>query len=151
MEYSKAGEEVLKVVSEMAEKNHPRLGGHELAVLMQDKATEKAGKIILATASLPPARMKPLLAEEVEFVICIAADQWANLTPEKRQAVVDHELCHCGLDADTGKPYIRGHDYEEFGEVAERHGFWREDFGEAQVQQAFSGILPKVKVSTLTK
>ena len=151
MEYCKASEDVLQVVAEMAEKNHPRLGGHELAVLMQDKATEKAGKVILATASLPPARMKPLLADDVEFVICIAADRWTNLTPEKRQAVVDHELCHCGLDADTGKPYIRGHDYEEFGEVAERHGFWREDHGEGLVQQAFSGILPKVKVSTLTK
>lgn len=149
MEYTKAPEEVTRLVSEIAKAHHDRLNGLCVAVLMQEKATRKSGKVALATASLPPNRLRPLLEDDVAFVICIGLDTWLNLNEPKRRAVIDHELCHCGVDAE-GEPYIRPHDYEEFGEVAERHGFWRgTDPGEVHIQMAFSGIVPQLRVTTL--
>jgi hypothetical protein len=149
MEYEKAPQEIVALVSAVANEYHGRLGAHDVAVIMAEKATKRGGKTVLATASRPTPRLKPLLAEDVEFVITIAADTWATLDEAQREAVVDHELCHCHVDDVDGTPSIIGHDYEEFAAVVQRRGFWRRDFAEGAIQQAFAGTERPVKVTTL--
>jgi predicted LPLAT superfamily acyltransferase len=61
------------------------------------------------------------------FVIEIAFDAWEILEKEQRVALVDHELCHCMMDEDSGKLIMHPHDLEEFNAVVRRHGLWQPD------------------------
>lgn len=147
--YTRAPEDVIALVHAIASEHHARLGGSNIAVLFKAKATKRRGKIVLATASLPAPKMRPLLAEDVDFVIVIAADEWGTAPQPQREATVDHELCHCTLDPESGEPKLRDHDYEEFAEIQERHGFWRGDHCERAIQLALGLPRAEVKVSTL--
>lgn len=81
------------------------------------------------------------------FVIEISEPIWDVLPPDKRVALVDHELCHaCAIveqdedkdDADPVKLSLKPHDLEEFVCVVRRHGLWRddiEDFVEAALKR----------------
>jgi len=74
-----------------------------------------------------------------DFVILLNEVAWTHLEPLQRRALVDHELCHCAaaLDPETGdqledercRPVwrIRKHDLEEFREVVERNGLYKDD------------------------
>lgn len=82
------------------------------------------------------------------FVITISEPVWEVLPPEKRVALVDHELCHAmaevkqakdeaDADADAEieqdnpvKLSVEPHDLEEFACIVRRHGLWREDIKE---------------------
>lgn len=147
MEYSKAPEYVVEMVHEVAEQCHARLDGTSIAVLFQDQATKCHGRAAIATASLPPKRMAPLLDGKYDFVICIAEPEWDELDEGQRKAVIDHELCHCALDPTSGKPFIRPHDYEEFAEVVARHGMWRKDTAETRIQESL--LRAGIKVGTM--
>jgi hypothetical protein len=86
--------------------------------------------------------------DEPFFVITISQDVWDILPPEKREALVDHELAHASAevkqakdeaDADVDseieqdnpvKLSIKPHDLEEFSCIVRRHGLWREDIKE---------------------
>lgn len=61
------------------------------------------------------------------FLMEVNHAQWVLLTDAQREALVDHELCHAGIDSETGEPYLIDHDIEEFSIIVERHGLWRED------------------------
>jgi hypothetical protein len=75
-----------------------------------------------------------------DFVILLNREVWQlpDFTADKKEALIDHELCHAAvaLDAD-GEPKIdeknrqvwrvRKHDIEEFGDVVERHGLYKRD------------------------
>lgn len=134
MDYFKADESTLGLVRDMIEAHHPRLDGARIAVIFKEKATTSRGRTTLATASLPSGKMKPLLDAPYHFMICIGADAWEDATAAKQAALIDHELCHCTFD-DDGNPALRPHDLEEFAEIIERHGYWRDDAGEARVQE----------------
>jgi len=146
MDYFKADESVLELVKEIVAENHQRLDGANIAVIMRERAQNKGGKVVFADASLVSEKLKPLLAEKVQFVLTIADNEWPELTKAQRRALIDHELCHCTFN-DQGKPKLRPHDMECFAEVIERHGLWRPDQSDAKVQQAFQ--FEGVKVGTL--
>ena len=62
------------------------------------------------------------------FIIEIAYDIWRLLSPAQRTALVDHEMCHLGvevLESGAHKLVLRNHDVEEFVDVVSRHGLWR--------------------------
>lgn len=147
MKYKEATAATMELVGRLAEQHHRRLDGAKIAVVMKEKAGKKNGKTVLATAMKPPDKMQPLLKSKYHFVIVIAEDEWQKATPEKKAALVDHELCHCEIDAD-GEPGIRGHDLEEFAEIITRHGFWRQDYGEHNIQLALAD--QGIEIGTLT-
>lgn len=149
MNFYKATPEICQQVADIATKWHERLNGRSVAVIMQETATKRRGKAILGTCCRPPPKMLPLLEAGVEFVICLPLDMWTVLTPEQRTAVIDHELCHCGISAENGEPYIKAHDYEEFADIAIRHGAWRDDPAENAVQAALKLEAQGVTVSTI--
>ncbi len=51
---------------------------------------------------------------------------------KQREALVDHELCHCYVDIVNGDyfPKLEEHDLTEFKGVVRRHGFWMSDIRE---------------------
>lgn len=68
------------------------------------------------------------LFADYDFVMEISWKHWKSMKDKTRQALVDHELCHCGskVDLKTGKEtfHIIHHDLEEFKCIVERYGFW---------------------------
>ena len=149
MQYTRASQDIVDLVQDHAAKYHPRLAGHSIAVGMKDKASMSRGRVTLGSTCLPTPKLKPFLEDGIEFLIVLPADEWGKADDRRRAAIVDHELCHCGIDPETGEPCLRPHDYEEFGEIQARHGFWRQDQGEREVQLALAIETPPVRVSTL--
>jgi hypothetical protein len=130
---------VERIAEKLIEQHHRHLLDVPIRYLWRDKAASSKGNVVLGKARKVtglPAHLVHLVRkdeppEEVEFfVLEIAADMWQTLTEPQRVALVDHELCHLGVeiperaDADR-KLVIRGHDLEEFAAVVERHGLWR--------------------------
>lgn len=140
-------EEAEKLGAQLIKKHHKHLDGVKIAYLFKEKPepakprkkkstktkTVRAGKMeIWAKASRVPARYAELLKEEYEFLIEFDRAVWDQLKAKQQEALVDHELCHCGKDR-TGC-YMISHDLEEFGDVIKRHGLWRDSvrlFGES--------------------
>jgi hypothetical protein len=146
-EYSKAMPEMVDTVKRVAGECHRRLDGVKIAVIQQDKAASSKGHIVMACASLVTKRFQPLLDAKYQFIVCIARDVWDTSDQAKRDALIDHELCHCMTD-DDGAHYIRPHDLEEFADVIERRGFWRKDYAETAIQSALGLALPSGTIET---
>ena len=119
---------------------HPHLEGLKIAHISKlktapkkekknGKHTEKsqrAGrKITMAKTSKVSDKIRTLLTVDYRFVIEYDAEIWEELPHEKRIALVDHELAHCGNDIDG--VYIKHHGLEEFAEIIQRHGPWLKD------------------------
>lgn len=66
-----------------------------------------------------------------DLLVVINRHAWGYLSPEKRIALVDHELSHFErIDDSQGNVKSWGlldHDVEEFIGVVKRHGLWREE------------------------
>lgn len=120
--------------------HHSRLKGIKIAYLFKSKAEDpeeaqkKAAKakplrdgkkFSWAKASLVSDKWRALAEDDYKFVIEFDREVWDELSLEQQNALVDHELCHCGNDADGC--YMRQHDLEEFREIVKRHGFWKDD------------------------
>jgi len=67
---------------------------------------------------------------ERDFVMLVNWTTWGALEVPQRIALIDHELCHAGVDAETGKWGLLHHDVEEFGDVVRRWGLWLPDLKE---------------------
>jgi len=147
MKYKMASDEMMQMVRDLVAKYHKRLDGASIAVLTKDKATKSMGSIVIGTASKVPSKVEPILDDHYDFMIVIAMDKWADMGPSQRVALIDHELCHCVLS--DGEAKMRHHDYEEFSEIIDRHGFWRKDYGETAVQNVLFD--QGVKVGTIKK
>lgn len=132
-EYTKADDSILAMVREIAEAHHQHLDGAKIAVIMRDTTPSSKGREVWATISKPTAKIKPLLSDCIDYVIVISEPAWIWMEAAQKRATIDHELCHAVID-DKGGFALRGHDYEEFGAILARHGFWRNDAGEARVQ-----------------
>jgi hypothetical protein len=75
-----------------------------------------------------------------DFLVLLNRHFWQDeaFTDAWRQALLDHELCHCGVRRDKqgdelrdeeGRPVWRvvKHDVEEFQAIADRYGLWKSD------------------------
>lgn len=64
---------------------------------------------------------------ERDFVMIVNWTSWGALEVPQRIALIDHELCHAGVEAENGKWILLHHDVEEFGDVVRRWGLWLPD------------------------
>lgn len=127
---------------------HPHLTGIKIAHLLKlmpipkqskkpKKQPRQGRKITMAKTSKVSAKMQALAAQDFKFVIEYDSNIWEGLDADKKRALVDHELMHCGNDADGC--YMRNHDVEEFRAIIDRHGFWKSDVQQfaAQTEQVY--------------
>lgn len=144
MEYQVA-DEVKKVAEPLIKNYHSHLNGAEIVYLFQNKRDRATG-----AAVIPKSKGRPVLGmaklvtglnaflvsgatrtdgDEIDpfFVLLITKPAWDRMKAKQREALVDHELCHMGVDDETGKPTLLPHDLEEFNAVVRRHGIWQED------------------------
>jgi len=122
-------------VKEIAEKLIPEFHNH-----LKDKPIMylfNAGKMS-DWATMAKRSAKEVYISGYLFLMEVNHAQWLLLSEEGRIALVDHELCHAGIDLESGDTMIIDHDVEEFGAIVQRRGFWREDlklFGRACGEQ----------------
>jgi len=133
MEKWKAGPDVMKMVTTLIAQYHPHLVlvEKEIVVVFREKASEKAGKVIMGGTS----KMTPLLSVvtdkkfEFKFIIEIGADVWENeLDNTQRLALLDHHLCAMKVEDDGQGGYkysLRPPDFVGYKEEVERWGMWR--------------------------
>lgn len=74
---------------------------------------------------------------ELDLLVEVNHDIWRKLTPERRVALIDHELTHF-TRGDSSYETVE-HDIEEFGVIVRRWGFWTTDL------QRFSSDMDKAK------
>lgn len=59
---------------------------------------------------------------DFDFLVEVSHKSWLVLTPEQRIAIIDHALCGCEVDSETGVFGTRLPDVEEYSEVVARWG-----------------------------
>ena len=132
-------------VKEIADRLIPKYHSHlidfsvRLEYVFVDKTPKSKGVEVWGTCRKVTS-LNAFLANQQEgsdpfFVITISEPVWDVLPPEKREALVDHELCHAWSEAsqnedddeaDPVKMSVRPHDLEEFSCIVRRHGLWRD-------------------------
>ena len=126
-------DEAAAIAGSLIPEFHPHLIGLNIAHLSkvrppkkkkQTKQPRLGKKITMAKTARVPEKMR-VLGADFMFVIEYDDEIWRELSEESRRALVDHELAHCGNDADG--VYLKHHGLEEFGEVVRRWGTWHSD------------------------
>jgi len=132
--------EVKQIADELIPKYHSHLIDMDVRIdyVFCSKTPKRNGKEVWGTCRKVTNLNAHLAGQESPFfVITISEPVWGVLPPDKRKALVDHELCHAesqynqkedddGED-DVIKLSIRPHDVEEFACIIRRHGLWRDD------------------------
>lgn len=126
-------DEATSIAAELIEQYHPRLIGLKIAHLLrimpvpkkQPKQPRQGKKIILAKTSKVSPKTNALAENDFKFVIEYGSLYWDHMDDKMKRALVDHELGHCGNDADGC--YLVNHDIEDFRFMLERHGCWKVD------------------------
>ena len=134
-EWRKAPDHVLDIVRRLIDLYHEPLKDARIGVIMRSEAPVTGGRITYGKAEKVSAKAQ--VHVPYDFIIWLANDRYQSLAPLQREALIDHELCHCQWDMDTGAS-IRPHDVEEFTEILQRYGYWwphAEEFA-AVAQQA---------------
>lgn len=121
------------VANPIIDQFHKHLAGARILFLFTTQERKHLTKTVLATAQKLSAIQRYLSSgdeassdEGYDFLILVGTTEWQLLTPVQRIALIDHELCHCWLN-EKGEWTLRAHDVEEFAEILERHGSWKQD------------------------
>ena len=120
-----AAPEVAEVAKGVIERWHTDLAGADIRYAFADELPYDKQKRVLAKTK-KASRWEQYLTQGAVLFVVVDAGAWAAMPPEKRIALIDHELCHVVGDG-TGEIDTRTHDLEEFNEVISRHGAWTED------------------------
>lgn len=113
--------DAVELVEQVISKWHHHLLEADIGVLFRDVAQKSGPTTVMGQAKKVSPDMQAAGCE-FDFILIFAEDVWETLTPEQKEALVDHECCHCLYDGEKVK--LRPHDFEEFNEVIERHGLW---------------------------
>lgn len=137
--YAKAPD-VAAVAQRIIPLYHARLCDPENPVridyLFVDPPPESRGQVKWGKCEVITGLKAYLAAEEDDgtqtpfFVVSIADKVWQVLNDAQREALVDHELCHAGVNVGEHgelKLSIIPHDVEEFAVIVERHGLWESE------------------------
>lgn len=116
-------------VKGIAEKMIPAYHGHlesaRIRYLFTTKDMKKHGDVVLGKAKTAGSLVK--FFGQCDFVLVLALKEWSEADAKTREALVDHELCHCSFkvsEKGVQSWALRGHDIEEFREVIDRRGLW---------------------------
>jgi hypothetical protein len=130
------GAEPYGILDRMRE-HHVELGAASIAIAWRlGLSADKDGHLILGKCMKASDLQRELV--EYDFVILLNRDTWGSFSEEQKCALMDHELCHAARVLDDegnekfderGRPIwrIRKHDIEEFQEILQRHGCYKED------------------------
>ena len=136
-EIYEANQEVRDMMVECVRNYHPDLAEitDEIAIICRDKAAKNGGQVVLGKSKKAPPIIGILSNTDYKFILEIAQDEWTELIPKQREALIDHLLCACGrvVDIDSGKEklFIKPPDFIGFAGEVQRHGLWRPEVNQA--------------------
>jgi len=144
--YELASEDVVKSAEALIQKNHTHLVDAKITILFRETEWKRGdGCTVLGKASKRN-EIDQLLSERKEdFIIILVKPSWEKMTVDERDALLDHELCHCGImvtNSGDNKWIIRDHPIEEFPENLARFEHLRKRLGDL-IQNPPSPILVK--------
>ncbi len=151
VEYKEVPNEVLSLAKELIDQYHQQLKECKIGFVFRSEASYSGGKVVLGTTSKVTEKIKPMLSEELDILIVLAEDMYADLSSERRRALIDHELCHIILNSNTSTWTTKAHDVNEFNEVIERYGLWSNDlmWVGPTIAKAYQLELPKITEVTI--
>ena len=126
------------IASQLIPKYHKHLEDASICYIFKAEASKRARHVTLGMASTVAKRLQAIV--DFDFIIEIAHDEWEHMDVLQRTALVDHELCHCGVYVDQeGETHwtMNEHDLEEFTAIVKRYGLWKQDL------QTFVASVPK--------
>lgn len=135
--WEKADRHLIELADRVIRKYRPELVNARIGFLFRSEDGSSQGKRVIGKAQKVPARLAALL--DLDFIIWISRSTWMTLVPEKREALLHHELCHCQIDTGSEECSIVAHDVEEFNAVIEAHGFWT-----AEVKRTAEAMQPYI-------
>ena len=109
------------------EPDHLHLQGLRIGYVRSMKEMKSQGRVVLGKARLVKKYEKDVFASDLDFVVILNALHWDFQNEGTREAIIDHELSHCGYDADEDRCRIRPHDLQEFASVVRRRGLYLDD------------------------
>lgn len=116
--------EVATLAMSLIEKYHQHLTNAKIAYVFKKGTWNKNGKEVLGSAK--KCSEKDKILHNYDFIITINYEAWARASKIKRQAILDHELNHCGVN-EYGEYIFVPHDLEDFASVIRRHGLYKDD------------------------
>lgn len=128
---------------------HEHLESAKIVYLFREDMKDRC-RVKLGTAKKASAEVAYLT--DYDFILTFNWTAWRTLLPSQRVALVDHELCHCGIDMEKGGYAMVPHDVEEFGSIVRRWGLWKPDlrnFGRDVAEAMGQGDLFKEQVDRL--
>lgn len=111
--------EVLSIVNRLIDSYFPHLKTARLVIAVRAKAepVEDDKATVAATGVNDDA------GNSFDYICWFALDAWQLLDEREREAIVFHELMHCGRD-EAGRPALIDHDAQVFTAEVERYGAW---------------------------
>lgn len=120
--WSEAPQSVLSTAQDLINQYHPWLTTARIAFVMRSESQKHGERYIVGQATKIADKMKPHF--EFDFLIWLSEQDYTSMDSARREALIDHELCHCGYSLKSGTWTIREHDIQEFGVIIQRHGLW---------------------------
>lgn len=114
--------EVEFLARQLIPKYHEHLASANIAYLFRRGKWKSKGSTVLGKAAKVTGQHQYLTS--LDFIITINEQEWRKADPATKEAILDHELAHCGMDG-TGW-VIHLHDVEDFASVIRRRGLWSE-------------------------
>lgn len=130
---------IYAMLTDLIDKFHPQLKQANIGLAWRKSVkSDVDGRLVLGKCQ----RVSDLQREftPMDFIIQLNQEVWTS--PEfdeaKKRALLDHELCHAEVKlTDEGQAVIdernrivfrmRKHDLEEFREIVDRHGLYKQD------------------------
>lgn len=139
-----------KMMYKIRKKHHPEIKHAKIALVYKiGLKPDKDGHLELGMCHKTSDLSKEF--STWDFVIFLNKESWNHerFSDKKKKALIDHELCHCGMSytkdghrkRDERKRFVyrtKKHDLEEFNAIVERHGIWKHDlelFAEALLKK----------------
>jgi len=119
-EWTEASSDVIHTAQRLIAKYHPNLLEANIAFVFRDKAQKSGNAFVFGQASKVSDKQKPFM--NYDFMIWLSEEDYSRADSSVREALIDHELSHCG--GHPGEWKMLHHDFEEFTAIIERHGLW---------------------------
>ena len=143
-EYWKAPE-VEAVAKKLIATAHRRLNDVRIDYYFRSDTPVSKGKYLTAITKKVTTLTSEMANNNGEpfFCIVVAEPAWKLISEKQREAVIDHELCHCEVKTIEGEIKLKllPHDLQEFNAVVRRHGAYDEDL-QKFLQAAHESTLP---------
>lgn len=148
--YRPCDADVERVIKVVVKECYPELEKAGIKALFQLGLWMMGGKV--KCASIKPVSQKERYAGvNADILLILSSDIWKGLSPEGKEALIDHEFGHIKVvQNDDGISYrTKRHDVEDFVATVRRRGNWNDELEELanimKVREEEKGITKKLK------